>query len=110
MMSSSIQNMPVVYKVTVSIDSLGNIVWICLLAPGTSVDELIWDREGPKSSKQHYMDYEIGSMDGAYKGRLHVAWPFISRRPSAKRNTAMCMVSIGHTLSTCLHACGIGAL
>ena len=26
------------------------------------------------------MDYEIGSMDGAYKGRLHVAWPFIGRK------------------------------
>ena len=25
-----------VYKVTVAIDSLGNIVWICPLAPGTS--------------------------------------------------------------------------
>ena len=23
------------------------------------------------------MDYEMGSIDGAYKGRLHVAWPFI---------------------------------
>ena len=28
-------------------------------------------REG--TLKGHYMDYEIGSMDGAYKGRLHVA-------------------------------------
>ena len=26
------------------------------------------------------MDYEIGSMDGAYKGRLYVAWPFIGRK------------------------------
>ena len=66
-----------VYKVTVAIDSLGNIVWICLLAPGTSADVLIWDREGPKRVKGHYMDYEMGSMNGAYKGRLHVAWPFI---------------------------------
>ena len=32
-----------VYKVTVAIDSLGNIVWICPLAPGTSADVLIWD-------------------------------------------------------------------
>ena len=49
-----------VYKVTVAIDSLGNIVWICPLAPGTSADVLIWDREGPKRVKGHYMDYEIG--------------------------------------------------
>ena len=69
-----------VYKVTVAIDSLGNIVWICPLAPGASADVLIWDREGPKRSKGRYIDYEIGSMDGAYKGRLHVAWPFIGRK------------------------------
>ena len=25
---------------------LGNIIWICALAPGTSVDVLIWDRSG----------------------------------------------------------------
>ena len=36
------------YKVTVAIASFGNIVWICPLAPGTSADVLIWDREGPK--------------------------------------------------------------
>ena len=74
-----------VYKVTVAIDSLGNIVWICPLAPGTSADVLIWDREGPKRVKGHYMDYEIGSMDGAYKGRLHVAWPFIGRKMLTKQ-------------------------
>ena len=74
-----------VYKVTVAIDSLGNIVWICPLALGTSAGVLIWDREGPKRSKGHYMDYEIGSMDGAYKGRLHVAWPFICRKTLTER-------------------------
>ena len=74
-----------VYKVTVAIGSLGNIVWICLLAPGTSADVLIWDREGPKKSKGHYMDHKIGSMDGAYKGRLHVAWPFIGRKTLTER-------------------------
>ena len=31
------------------------------------------------------MDYEIGSMDGAYKGRLHVAWPFIGRKTFTER-------------------------
>ena len=57
------------------------------------------------------MDYEIDSMDGAYKGRLHVAWPFIvveRHRPSDKRSTMMFMVSIGHVLSNCLHACALG--
>ena len=51
------------YKVAVAIDSLGNIVWICLSSHGTSADVLIWDREGPKRLKGSYMDYEIGSMD-----------------------------------------------
>ena len=31
------------------------------------------------------MDYEIGSMDGAYKGRLHVAWPFIGQKTLTER-------------------------
>ena len=50
-----------------------------------SADVLIWDCEGPKRSKGHYMDYEIGSMDGAYKGRLHVAWPFIGQQTLTER-------------------------
>ena len=40
-----------VYKVTVAIDSLGNIIWLCPLAPGTSANVLIWDREGPKKEQ-----------------------------------------------------------
>ena len=56
------------------------------------------------------MDDEIGSMDGAYKGCLHVAWPFISGKTLNERQKEyMFMVSIGHVLSTCLPACGIGA-
>ena len=50
---------------------------IFLLISTTST--LFLRREGPKRSKGHYMEYEIGSMDGAYKGRLHVACPFIGR-------------------------------
>ena len=52
-----------VYKVTVAIHSLGNIIWICPLAPGTSAYVLIGDREGPKRSEGCCMDYEIGSVD-----------------------------------------------
>ena len=77
MMSSSIQRMPVVYKATAAIDSLGHIVWVYPLSPGSSADVLTRDHEEPKVSKGHYMKYEMGSMDGAYKGRFHVAWPFI---------------------------------
>ena len=36
-----------VFKVTVAVDMLGNIIWICPLAPGTSADVLIWDGYGP---------------------------------------------------------------
>ena len=32
-----------VYKVMVAVDMLGNIIWICPLAPGTSADVLIRD-------------------------------------------------------------------
>ena len=32
------------------------------------------------------MDYETGSMDGAYKGRLHVVWPFIGRKTLTERH------------------------
>ena len=35
-----------IFKVTVAVDMLGNIVWICPLAPGTSADVLIWDGYG----------------------------------------------------------------
>ena len=50
------------------------------VGPGDIGNVLIWDREGPKRVKGHHMDYEIGSTNGAYKGRLHVVWPFISRK------------------------------
>ena len=39
-----------VYKVTVAVDMLGNIIWICPLVPGTSADVLIWDGFGPSRS------------------------------------------------------------
>ena len=35
-----------VYKVTVAIDFLGNILWVCPLSPRTTLDVLIWDKEG----------------------------------------------------------------
>ena len=37
--------------------------------------------KGPKGARGgHYMDYEIGSMDGGYKGHLRVALSFIGRK------------------------------
>ena len=40
-----------IYKVTVTVDKLGDIVWICPLAPGTSTDVLIWDGYGPSHTR-----------------------------------------------------------
>ena len=69
-----------VYKVTVAGDMLGNIVWICPLAPGTSADVLIWDGYGPSRTRGDFFDFEVGGHDGAYKGRIHVIVPFIGRK------------------------------
>ena len=51
---------------------LGNMIWICPLAPGTSVDVLIWDGYGPSRTRGDFLDFEVGGHDGAYKGRIHV--------------------------------------
>ena len=69
-----------VYKVTVAVDMLGNIVWICPLAPGTSAHVLIWDGYGPSRTRGDFFDFEVGGHDGAYKGRIHVIVPFIGRK------------------------------
>ena len=59
---------------------LGNIIWICPLAPGTSADVLIWDGYGPSHTRGDFFDFEVGGHDGAYKGRIHVIVPFIGRK------------------------------
>ena len=69
---------PHVYKVTVAVDMLGNIIWI--LAPETSADVLIWDGYGPSRTRGDFFDFEVGGHDGAYKGRIHVIVPFIGRK------------------------------
>ena len=69
-----------VYKITVAVDNLGNIVWICDLMPGASTDVMIWDEHGPSRTHGQLFDFEIGAYDGAYKGRLHSAIPYIGRK------------------------------
>ena len=59
---------------------LGNIIWICPLAPGTSADVLIWDGYGPSRTLGDFFDFEVGGHDGAYKGRIHVIVPLIGRK------------------------------
>ena len=58
---------------------VGNIIWICPLAPGTLADVLIWDGYGPSRTQGDFFDFEVGGHDGAYKGRIHVIVPFIGR-------------------------------
>ena len=54
---------PHVFKVTVAVavDMLGNIVWICPLAPGTSAD-VLWDGYGPSCTRGDFFDFEVGAM------------------------------------------------
>ena len=46
-----------VYKVTIAVDMLGNIIWICPLAPGTSADVLIWDGYGASCTQGDFFDF-----------------------------------------------------
>ena len=68
---------------------LGNIIWICPLAPRTSADVLIWDGYEPSRTRGDFFDFEVGGHDGAYKGRIHV----IGGALSAVRASATIWVS-----------------
>ena len=48
--------------------------------PRISADVMIWDQCGPSRTRGHFFDIEIGAHDGAYKGRLHTALPYIGRK------------------------------
>ena len=48
-----------VYKVTVAVDILGNIIWISPLAPGTSADVLNRDGYGPSRTRGDFFDFEV---------------------------------------------------
>ena len=74
-----------IYKVTVAVDFLGNIVWICPLSPGTTPDVLIWDQHGPQRTRGDFLDFEVGLHDGAYKGRIHTVIPFPGRGKLTER-------------------------
>ena len=69
-----------VYKGTIAVDMLGNILWICPLAPGTFADVLIWDGYGPSRTPGDFFDFEVGGHDGGYKGWIHVIVPFMGRK------------------------------
>ena len=48
-----------IFKVSVAVDVLGNIVWICPLAHGTSTDVLIWDGYGASRTRGDFFDVEV---------------------------------------------------
>ena len=96
-----------------AVDMLGNVIWICPLAPGTSADVLIWDGYGPSHTRGGFFHFEVGGHDGAYKGRIHVIVPFIGRKNGtliapANNLTMTCTRQKGHALSCRLLGCGIG--
>ena len=58
-----------IFKVTVAVDMLGNIIWICPLAPGTTADALIWDGYGPARTRGdfsglHTVMVNLGTQSG----------------------------------------------
>ena len=55
------------YKVTIAVDMLGNITWICLLATGTSAHVLVWDGYGPSRTRGDFVDFEVGGHVGFIK-------------------------------------------
>ena len=65
-----------IYGVTVAVDFLGIILWVCPLSPGTTPDVLIWDREEPHRQLGDFFGFEVGLHDGAYKGGIHTVDPF----------------------------------
>ena len=95
-----------VYNITVAVDNLGNMIWICNLMQGPAADVTIWDQRGPSRTHDQFFHYEVGTHDGAYKGGLHSAVPYM--RPN--KNIIMCMAFILQGWSTSLLACGTGGL
>ena len=69
-----------VYKVTVAVDNLGNIVWVCDCMLETTADVMVWDARGPSCTRGQFLEFEIGAHDGAHKGRRPIAVPYIGHK------------------------------
>ena len=59
-----------VYKVTFAVDMLGNIVWICPLAPGTRANVLTWDGYGLPCTREISLILRLGAMMVLIKARF----------------------------------------
>ena len=98
------------HLVTVGIDGFGNILWIRPLAPGTSSDVLIWDREGPQRAKGHFKDYGLVPLMTLIKAvytRLCLSLGSVASQNGNKRKM-MFMDIIGVGCNICSVIGGIG--
>ena len=100
-----------VYKITMAVDNLGNIVWICDLVPGTPADVMIGDQRGPSRTHGQFFDFKADAHDGTYKGRVLTAVPCIGRKNlSEAQEECNDIHGLSQGWSTSLHACGNGGL
>ena len=73
-----------VWKVTVAVDNLGNVVWVCPVLPSISADVKMWDKYGPQRTKGCFLEFEVVAHD-VHKERLHSHVPFIAHKTLAVR-------------------------
>ena len=73
-----------IWKLTVAIEHLGNIVWIGPLMPSTAPNVIIWDKYGPSRKFGPFKEFKVGNHDSAYEGRMHSHTPFIGRKVLTK--------------------------
>ena len=80
---------PHVYKVTVVVDMLGNIRWICPLAPGTATDVLIWGGYGLTRTRGDFFNYEVGGHDGDHQSLCFCC--ILRKLAFGSRSVTLCM-------------------
>ena len=98
------------WKVTVAVDFLGNIVWICPLSPGTTPDVLIWDKEGPQRARGDFLTMKQGSTTGLTRAvsiPSSLLWVGKSSQTD-KGSTIPSTVGTGQGGSIFLPTCGTG--
>ena len=59
-----------------TMNNLGNIVWVCGLMLGTA-DVMIWDQCSPSQKHGRFLDGEVAAHDGVIKGCVHTIVPYI---------------------------------
>ena len=49
----------ILWMVTVAVDNLVDIVWVCPVLPGPSFHVKIWDKHGPQHTKGCFIEFEV---------------------------------------------------